>query len=171
MCTGMEIKPQSRVMIFFFFFFFTECVQQTTDSQLDTQEVASDLQKLSLSRDHLSPRSTEMNIKEWIRQTSAVAVAPDSLISGETRDTNSPTLTESSSANSVKVGMAIIIYCSLIPLLHCILLRAYQSNCSQEAVDKLKQRVDYLESKLEEVSALLCYFELESICSTPISLI
>ena len=65
-------------------------------------------------------------------------------------------------------------YCSLIPLLHCILLRAYQSNCSQEAMDKLKQRVDYLESKLEEVSALSCYFsmkELESICSTPISLI
>ena len=66
--------------------------------------VASDLQKLSLSQDQLSPRSTEMDIKEWIRQTSAVAVAPDILISAETRDTNSPTLTESSIANSLKVG-------------------------------------------------------------------
>lgn len=58
------------------------------------------MQKLSLSKDQLSPRNTEMDIKEWIRQTSAVAVAPDTLISGETRDTNSPTLTES----SLKVG-------------------------------------------------------------------
>lgn len=58
------------------------------------------MQKLSLSKDPLFPRSTEMDIKEWIRQTSAVAVAPDTLISGETRDTNSPTLTES----SLKVG-------------------------------------------------------------------
>lgn len=44
-----------------------------------------------------------MDIKEWIRQTSAVAVAPDTLIPGETRETNSPTLTESSIANSLKV--------------------------------------------------------------------
>ena len=65
--------------------------------------VTSDLQKLSLSRDQLSPRNAEMDIKEWIRLTSAVAVAPD-IISGETRDTNSPTLTESSITDSLKVG-------------------------------------------------------------------
>lgn len=36
-----------------------------------------------------------------------------------------------------------------------IIMLYNQSDCSQEAVDRLKQRVDYLESKLEEVSALV----------------
>ena len=44
-----------------------------------------------------------MNVEEWVRQTSAIAVAPDTLTSSETRDANSPTLTESSLANSFKV--------------------------------------------------------------------
>ena len=76
--------------------------------------VATDLQKLSLSRDQSSPRNAEMDIKEWIRQTSAVAVAPDALISGETRDSNSPTLTESSIADSLKVGGSTVTDCTFM---------------------------------------------------------
>ena len=45
-----------------------------------------------------------MDIKEWIRQTSAMAVAPDTLVSNEPRDTNSPTLTDSSLADSFTVS-------------------------------------------------------------------
>lgn len=65
------------------------------DASLDG--VSNNLQNLTLSGDLDSQRNAElMTIEEWIRQTSEVAVAPDMLVSGETRDTNSPTLTESS---------------------------------------------------------------------------
>ena len=73
-----------------------------SNSQLDALDgVTNDVQNLSLSKD---PRSTDVDIKEWIRQTSSVAVSPDALLHAEGRDTNSPTFTDSSVANSLKVG-------------------------------------------------------------------
>lgn len=47
-----------------------------------------------------------MKIEEWIRQTSEMAVAPDTLVPNETRDANSPTISDSSLANSIKVSVA-----------------------------------------------------------------
>ena len=78
-------------------------------NKLDTHfdGVTSDLHKLSLSDEPNSQRNTEMHIEEWIRQTSAMAVAPDTLVSNEPRDTNSPTLTDSSLANSITVSESI----------------------------------------------------------------
>ena len=63
-------------------------------------------------------RSSDVNIEEWIRQTSAVAVAPDTLVPNESRDTNSPTFTDSSLANSVKVGETVA-YLTAVPIQVC----------------------------------------------------
>ena len=141
--------------------------QNTSSSQLDKNfdGVTNDLQKLSLSKDRLSPRNAEVDIEEWIRKTSAVAVAPDTLLSNEPRDTNSPTLTESSIANSIKVGGTTKY---LYALRNCMFSCTIQSDCSQGTVDRLKQRVDYLESKLDKVSIIIMVFiTFLGVCTVP----
>lgn len=82
------------------------CAHQNiaSGSKFDTgvDVVTSDVQKLGLSSGMDSQENADLvSIEEWVRQTSAMAVAPDTLMN-ETRDPDSPTLTES----SIKVSEA-----------------------------------------------------------------
>lgn len=74
------------------------CVHIPTGSKFDTgvDGVTSDFQKLCLSSEVDSQKNADLvTIEEWVRQTSAIAAAPDTL-TYETRDADSPTLTEGS---------------------------------------------------------------------------
>ena len=76
------------------------CAHQNiaSGSKFDTgvDGVTSDIQKLGLSSEVDSQKNADLvTIEEWVRQTSAMAVAPDTL-TYETRDADSPTLTEGS---------------------------------------------------------------------------
>ena len=98
----------------------TGYAQQSTSGEAG---LTSKLQKLSLTKELDShSRSSDVNIEEWIRQTSAVAVAPDTLVPNETRDTNSPTLTDSSLANSIKVRFGPQTYAIIIQLFMYIIV-------------------------------------------------
>lgn len=76
------------------------CAHQNiaSGSKFDTgvDGVTSDIQKLGLSSEVDSQKNADLvTIEEWVRQTSAMAVAPDTL-TNEARDADSPTLTEGS---------------------------------------------------------------------------